>query len=174
MDIRQLTGYYTYRSFINNSKPVNDFNQIKFAEAELYLHVQLDGNVTGMLLFPAEPGTQNKAIMDITGRVENHDSSIVLEFVGQGRPNTDIFDFLYNYNCTMTYSWEKKEEWEKADQQKLCLVGTVIRAKKHGNAQAGVTASFIAVQRNFVEPKEIPEIAIIPSALKMIASKNTG
>jgi hypothetical protein len=171
MDIRQLTGYYTYRSFINNSKPVNDFNQIKFAEAELYLHVQLDGNVTGMLLFPADPGTQNKAIMDITGRVENHDSSIVLEFVGQGRPNTDIFDFLYNYNCTMTYTWEKKEEWEKADQQKLCLVGTVIRAKKHGNEQAGVTASFIAVQRDFVEPKEIPEIAIIPSALKMIASK---
>ena len=36
MDIRQLTGYYTYRSFLNNPIPVDDFNQIKFAEAELF------------------------------------------------------------------------------------------------------------------------------------------
>ena len=62
MDVRQLTGYYTYRSFLNNPIPVDDFNQIKFAEAELFLNVQTDGTITGTLSFPAQSCTSRKTI----------------------------------------------------------------------------------------------------------------
>jgi len=48
--------------------------------------------------------------------------------------------------------------------------------QNHGSddqiAKAGATASFIAVQREFVEPRDIPEVAIIPSALEMVSSRN--
>ena len=50
----------------------------------------------------------------------------------------------------MTLHGKRKRNGKRQIEQKLCLVGTVIRAKKHGNEQAGVTASFIAVQRDFV------------------------
>ena len=36
MEAQELIGYYTYRSFLNNPLPVEDFNKIKFAEAELF------------------------------------------------------------------------------------------------------------------------------------------
>lgn len=170
MDIRQLTGYYTYRSFIDNPKPVNDFNRIKFAEAELYLHVQLDGNVTGMLLFPAEPGTRDKTIMDvINGNVKNNSDQFTIKFTTQGRQNTQISDYLYSFNGIVSHSWKNNAK------QRFSLTGTVLRVQDHGTddqiAKAGVTASFVAVHRDFVEPREIPEIAIIPSALKMVASR---
>ena len=66
MDIRQLTGYYTYRSFLNNPIPVDDFNQIKFAEAETFINVQTDGTITGTLSFPAQSAQAEKLFMDIT------------------------------------------------------------------------------------------------------------
>jgi len=61
----ELTGYYTYRSFLNRQDPVDDFNRIRFAEAELFLNVQIDGTIFGTLSFPAEPGAQEKQFMDI-------------------------------------------------------------------------------------------------------------
>jgi hypothetical protein len=46
----ELSGYYTYRSFIDNHLPVEDFNRIKFFEKEIFLSVDLDGNITGTLI----------------------------------------------------------------------------------------------------------------------------
>jgi hypothetical protein len=171
MDIRQLSGYYTYRSFINNPIPVDDFNRIKFAEAELYLHVRLEGTMTGMLLFPAHPGSQNKAIMDIVeGTAKNLGDQFTSEFIARGRANTAISDFLYSYNGIVSHSWENSLD------QRFSLTGTVLRVQDHGSgdqvAKAGATASFVAVQREFIEPRDILSIAIIPSALEMIASKS--
>lgn len=171
MDIRQLSGYYTYRSFINNPTPVGDFNKIKFAEAELYLHVRLDGTLTGMLLFPAQSGTPSKSIMSIeNGSVKNIGDRFAFEFLARGRPNTEISDYLYSYNGIVSFYWENSVN------QRFSLTGTVLRVQDHGSgeqiAKAGATASFVAVQREFVEPREIPEIALIPSALQMISSKS--
>ncbi len=56
----ELSGYYTYRSFLNNPLPVNDFNKIKLEEAELFLILQDDGTITGTMSFPPEPGTPEK------------------------------------------------------------------------------------------------------------------
>jgi len=67
MITQDLTGYYTYRSFLNNPLAVEDFNKIRFAEAEHFLIVNADGVITGTLSFPAEAGAQEKDFMNITG-----------------------------------------------------------------------------------------------------------
>jgi hypothetical protein len=170
MKSQELIGYYTYRSFLDKVLPVNDFNNIKIDEAELFLTVQDDGTITGSLSFPAEPGASEKSFMDITGNVKNWASPINLEFKGQGRPNTAIFDFVYEYSCSVT------NMWEEGIGQRLALTGTVLRSQDHGSgsqiAKAGLTASFVAVKRDFPEPRDIEGVAIIPSALSMLASKS--
>ena len=181
MEAQELIGYYTYRSFLNNPLPVDDFNKIKFAEAELFLIVQTDGTVSGTLSFPAAPGASQKLFMDITGNVKSWSSPISLEFKGQGRPNTEIFDFLYEYSCSVT------RIWENGIGQRLSLTGTVLQAQDHGSegqvAKAGATASFVAVKRaiwnasqtvliDFTEPRDVMGVAIIPNALSMLASKS--
>lgn len=35
MGAEELTGYYTYRSYVNRPEPIDDFNKLRFAEAEL-------------------------------------------------------------------------------------------------------------------------------------------
>ena len=142
--------------------------------------VQADGMITGTLSFPAEPGASEKLFMDITGNIKSWSSPITLDFKGQGRPNTEIFDYLYEYSCSVT------RIWENGIGQCLCLTGTVLRAHDHGAggqvAKAGATASFVAVKRqiwntaktffiDFTEPRDITGLAIIPSALSMLASK---
>jgi hypothetical protein len=169
IEYKELIGYYTYRSFIDNHLPVNDFNNIKFEEAELFLILHADGTITGTLSFPAESASSEKSFMDITGNVKNWSSPIILEFKAQGRSNTAIFDYLYEFSCSVTHSWEK------GIGQRLCLTGTVLRSQDHGTenqiAKAGVTTSFVAVKRDFPEPKEINGVKIIPNALSMLASK---
>lgn len=170
MEYQELIGYYTYRSFLDNPLPVNDFNNIKSVEAELFLIIHSDGGITGTVSLPAEPGASEKLFMDIIGNVKSWPSPLTLEFKAQGRPNTAIFDYLYEYSCSVTHTWEKGEA------QRLALTGTVLRSQDHGSgnqiAKAGVTASFVAVKRDFPEPRDINGVAIIPSALSMIASKS--
>src|ERR671920_2440523 len=171
MQYQELIGYYTYRSFHDNPLPVNDFNIIKFEEAELFLIIQADGTITGTLSLPPEPGVSEKLFMDITGNVRSGPSPLTLEFKAKGRPDTAIFDNLYEYSCSVTHIWDK------GDSQRLALTGTILRSQDHSsenqNANAGVTtASFVAVKRDFPEPRDINGVAIIPSALSMLASKS--
>lgn len=170
IEYKELVGYYTFRGFIDNQLPVNDFNSIKFTEAELFLIPYSDGKITGTVSFPAEPATSEKLFMDIKGEVKNWTPPITLKFKAQGRPTTEIFDHLYEYSCCVTHVWEKGVG------QRLCLTGTVLRVQDHGRgdqiAKAGVTASFVAVKRDFQEPKDINDVKLIPNALSMLASKS--
>src|SRR5215203_2363133 len=90
----ELSGYYTYRSFLNNPLPVNDFNTIKWEEAELFLILQNDGTITGTISFPPEPGAPEKVFVDIKGKVNNWLPPVTLEFIGKGRSNTEIANIL--------------------------------------------------------------------------------
>ena len=173
MEIEELIGYYTYRSFLNEPSPIEDFNKIKFAEAEteLFLFVQNNGTINGTLSFPAKPMAQEKLFMNITGTVKNRSSPLTLEFTGQGRSNTKISDYMYEYSCSVGHIWEKGEG------QRLSLIGTMLRTQDHNRGEeqiskAGETASFIAVKRDFVEPRDISGVKIIPSALSMVATKS--
>jgi len=167
MEVEILRGYWTYRSFINNPNPVDSFDQIRFGEGELFLNVRQDGNVSGSLSFPAQPGAEFKAFMDITGSVTNW-SPITLRFTGTGRKDTDIFDFKYEYFCSLAHTWEN------GINQRAALVGTIVRSQDHGAgdqvAKAGATASFVAVKRNFVETRDVPGLALLPAARDRMAS----
>ena len=75
MELYELAGYYTYRSFFDNPLVVNDFNTIKSEEAELVLFIHFDGIITGTISFPAEPGSTEKLFIDINGTVNNNSFS---------------------------------------------------------------------------------------------------
>lgn len=165
-DLATLTGYYTYRSFLNREQPVDDFNQIKFAEAEVFLRVGQDGAVSGTLAFPAAPASPRQEFMDFTGKVSAWEP-LRLRLTGKGRAGSAIADFHYEYDATVLPEWG-----DAKPPQVLALAGTVIRAKDHGTAKAGVTASFVAVKRPLVEPRDVPGRALIPEAVAMLGSRS--
>jgi hypothetical protein len=165
MDHHDLTGYFTYRSLLNRQEPASDFDQIRFAEGELFLYVAPDGVIKGTLAFHTDPLASTKDFMDITGRVTAW-TPPTIELEGLGRPGTatDSFDYKYQGSLAPAYP--------DAVRQRPAFVGTVLRAKPHGNAPAGFTASFVAVKRDFLPPKQIPGVALIPEAIDMLASRS--
>ena len=164
MSIDDIAGYFTYRSFRN--QPVGEPNDILFGEGELLLFITDDGGVTGTLAFPADAGAASKEIMDLTGTVTAW-APLTLHFTGRGRADSAIADFEYEYDCRVA------QEWDAASPpQRPSLVGTVRRNKDHGTAKAGVTASFIAVKRDFVEPRTIPGVALHLAAVQMLGERS--
>src|SRR3712207_3108209 len=107
MELYDLAGYYTYRSFLDNPLAITDFNMIKSEEAELFLIIHFDGIITGTLSFPPEPAASEKLFMDINGSVNNTLKHVTLNFTGKGRENTEISDHLYEYSCSVSHTWEK-------------------------------------------------------------------
>ena len=164
MNHDDLTGYYTYRSVLNRPDPTDDFNEIRFGEGELFLWAGPDGAVRGTLGFPADPLAREKDFLDITGRVTGW-SPVTVELEGVGRPGTPTEEFNYKYQAALAPTFPE------AVAQRPTLVGTVVRAKPHGSAPAGVTASLVAVQRDFLRPQKIPRAALIPEAIQMLASR---
>ena len=55
MDQHDLTGYYTYRSLLNEPGPTDDFYAVRFGQGELFLWVGPDGAIRGTRAFPADP-----------------------------------------------------------------------------------------------------------------------
>jgi hypothetical protein len=106
--------------------------------------------------------------MDLSGQVTSW-NPVRLRFTGRGRPNTDIFDYVYDYEG------EVAPAMPGAIGQRLAVTGTVVRSQDHGSgdqiARAGVTASFVAVRRSFVEPRDVPGVGLIKPALDMLASR---
>ena len=145
MEPLELSGYYTFRSLLNNPLPVDDFNRIKLEEAELFLIIHFDGKLTGTLSLPAEPAAPEKLFMNIIGTLNSSLPQTTLQFTAKGRKDTVISDYLYEYSCAVTKTWEKGVD------QLLSLTGTVISSQDHklesSVAKAGETASFVAVKR---------------------------
>lgn len=163
MSIDEAIGYYTYRSFLN--RPVGAPNDILWGEGELFLQISDEGNVTGTLAFPAEAGGGQKDFMDLTGTVTAWDK-LAFRFVGKGREGSAIAEYEYEYDCQVAHEWDPA-----SPPQRTSLVGTVRRNKDHGQAKAGATASFIAVQRDFVEPRTVPGVALIPEVVTMLSDR---
>jgi hypothetical protein len=163
MTIDDAVGYYTYRSFRN--RPVGTPADILFGEGEMLLFISDEGAVSGTLAFPAEAGAEQKDFMDLSGTVTAV-APLSLHFVGKGRAGSAIADFEYEYDCRVALDWENA-----VPPQTPALVGTVRRNRDHGTAKAGVTASFIAVKRDFVEPRSIPGVALIPEAVAMLGNR---
>ncbi|MFE7558401.1 hypothetical protein [Kitasatospora sp. NPDC057500] len=138
MDVMELTGTYTYRSFLELPDPVDDFNRLRFAQATLGLTAGPDGAVNGELIL-SEPGEDPPIIMDMSGTA-SASSRLSFTLTGRGRP--PIADFHYEYDGAVL------RHWEAGVGQRAVLAGTVLRAEPHGGAPAGRTASFLAVRRD--------------------------
>ena len=164
MDPHELSGTYTYRSFINEPKVVGSFGELQFAQAELTLFAGLDGNVTGFLSWPTKADDSERAVMDIEGRmvVRRAAARPPRRHRPQGLGHRDVPLSLRAYACPPL----------ARDRQAAVLSGgSVLRVKDHGTAKAGVTASVIAVSRDFVEPRDIAGVALAPPVVAMLAGK---
>ncbi|MDQ3922835.1 MAG: hypothetical protein M3309_02720 [Actinomycetota bacterium] len=164
MDHHDLTGYYTYRSLLNRQEPADDFNEIRFGEGELFLYVAPDGAIRGTLGFPADPLAGAKDFMDVTGWVTSW-TLPTGELEGVGRSGTGTESFNYKYQGSLAPAYPD------AVRQRPALVGTVLRTKPHGTVAVGFTASFVAVKRDFLPPKQIPGVALVPEAIDMLAAR---
>jgi hypothetical protein len=81
-------------------------------------------------------------VLDLKGTMQTLGSgNITLEVFGTGRPQTPTANWEYDYRAFMT------AKWPNGVNQIPALVGTVIRAKPHDGAPAGVVASFIAIKQ---------------------------
>lgn len=163
MSVDEVIGYYTYRSFLD--RPVGAPNDILWAEGELFLLISDEGIVSGTLAWPASGNVDRTDIMDLSGRVTAWDP-LALRLAGKGRTGTAIADYEYEYDCRVVHEWEFANP-----PQRRSIVGTVRRTKDHGAAKAGATASFIAVQRDFAEPRTVPGVALIPEAVAMLSGR---
>ncbi|GAA1394647.1 hypothetical protein GCM10009639_29020 [Kitasatospora putterlickiae] len=139
MNITELTGTYTYRSFLELPDPVDDFNMLRFAQATLKLAADPGGAVHGELIL-SDPGEEPPVVMDMTGTASAASSRVSFTLSGRGRP--PIADFHYEYDGGVL------RHWETGVNQRTVLAGTVLRAEPHGGAPAGRTASFLAVRRD--------------------------
>lgn len=149
MDLPELTGTYTYRSFQNVPQPVDDFNRLRFAQLELRLRVDGDGAVTGELVFPTADPAAEPGVMDITGKA-GADELTRVALAGRGRGGTATAQFQYDYDGVLLPSWAAGID------QRPTIAGTVLRVAAHGpGAPAGLTASFLAVRRDD-QPGENP------------------
>jgi hypothetical protein len=138
MSAAEMTGTYTYRSFLNRPDPVDDFNKLKFAELELKLTVGADGEISGQLVFT------DSLSMDMVGRVSG-ESPVAFTLTGKGRPGTPIADFHYEYDGRVL------RHWENGINQRMTLAGTVLRAADHGSgaslARAGQAVSLFTARK---------------------------
>jgi hypothetical protein len=83
-------------------------------------------------------------VLDLDGSVRAPDkgSPLSVAIKGHGQAGTKTEGWEYDYDAFLGYQWPNGVD------QVPSLVGTVIRAKPHNGAPAGVTASFIAVKQS--------------------------
>ncbi|QIO54593.1 hypothetical protein HA461_25740 (plasmid) [Rhizobium leguminosarum bv. trifolii] len=140
MTSSNLIGSWTYRSFINNPSPVDGDPdkaiRLFFAEAEFRFEAVSDTEFKGVIDW-------GSGGLDLAGTIKpgSADTPVAFAIVGLGRPGSQTDGWEYDYNGCLGYRWPNGID------QIPSLVGTVIRAKPHGSAPAGFTASFIAVKR---------------------------
>lgn len=137
-----LTGVWTYRSFVNNPAPVDtpdDALRLIFGEGELTIETASpDAGFRATLSFGGA------AVMDLVGDVAAAAGAqpLVASVKGRGRAGSPIADFAYDYVFYAVPAWPDGID------QRQALVGTVIRAADHGGAKKGVTASTITLRRD--------------------------
>jgi hypothetical protein len=140
---QSLAGKWTYRSYLNNPAQVttgpgdaaDKLLALLFAEAVLTFQIPNDTTLTGAIDW-------NGGGLDLQGKISNQGDALTVHIIGNGRAGTDTKDWEYDYHAALAF------QWPNGVNQVPAIVGTVLRAKPHGdNSPAGVTASFIAVRQ---------------------------
>jgi hypothetical protein len=135
-----LAGKWTYRSYVNSTGLVgNDPNKalaLVFGEGVYTLETPSSTAVRGNL------DMGGGFVLDLQGTIEPAgDAPLTVAMAGIGRTGTPTEGWEYDYSAFLAH------EWPNGVDQVPALVGTVIRAKPHNGAPAGVVVSFIAVKQ---------------------------
>ncbi|HEV2955487.1 MAG TPA: hypothetical protein VGX95_05175 [Xanthobacteraceae bacterium] len=135
-----LAGKWTYRSYRNSSDLVGDdpdkAARLIFGEGVFTLATPSTTTVRGNL------DMGGGYVLDLNGTVMPAGAApLTVSMVGTGRTGTPTAGWEYDYFAFLAH------QWPNGVGQIPALVGTVIRAKPHNGAPAGVTASFIAVKQ---------------------------
>jgi hypothetical protein len=130
---------WTYRSFINDPIPVDGnpdkLMDLLFAEATMIFEKAAQpGTVKGVL------DMGSGYFLDLTGTFTAARSPYpaTASIIGTGRAGTPTANWEYDYEVFVV------PDWAQGINQHAAMVGSVLRAKPHNGARAGVTASFIA------------------------------
>jgi hypothetical protein len=130
-----FAGTWTYRSFHNNPKPVQSFDEIRLAQADLVLNEAGPDWLEGTLSFGNSSLKMDGVSTCVEGRWQ-------LRMRAKGRDKTDKAGWVYDYIGEMA------AEWPTGDGQRPAIVGTVIRSVYHDpDRDAGLSYSFVAVKR---------------------------
>jgi len=130
-----FAGTWTYRSFHNNPKPVQSFDEIRLAQADLVLNEAGPDWLEGTLSF-------GKSSLEMAGVSTCVEGRWQLRMRAKGLDKTDTCGWVYDYVGEMA------AEWPTGDGQRPAIVGTVIRSVYHDpDRDAGLSYSFVAVKR---------------------------
>jgi hypothetical protein len=135
----QISGRWTYRSFLNDPALVNGDAAkalaLIFGEGVYTLAEREGREITGAL------DMGGGYVLDITGErrhgAEPHDFRLSL--TGKGRAGTPTEGWQYDYHVAPA------SMWREGVSQVPTLVGATLRALPHNGEPAGVTASVIMV-----------------------------
>ncbi|CAN5268436.1 hypothetical protein BH10PLA2_BH10PLA2_11690 [soil metagenome] len=156
-------GVWTYRSFRNLPHSVDDFNEIRFGQGELFLAGDSEpGKLRGQLAFRSNPIQPDDGRMTLHGSVQAG-NPLTVRFQGVGVVDTSAAGWVYDYVGYLV------PDWPDGKAQQTALVGSVIRSVPHNGQPAGYVGSFVAVLHNFLEPRLV--IPLPPPVLAMLASK---
>jgi len=143
-----LFGVWTYRSFYNKTDSVKTLNDLLLAEGQIVFETAADGAIRGELTFPG-----SDARLTLVGSLQTGVPTTA-RFQGVGDDSTSAKGWIYDYLCYLVPSWPNGQG------QVAALVGSVIRTVPHAGSggtirPAGAVYSFVAVNRGFVEPREV-------------------
>lgn len=134
-----IEGKWTYRSFHNRPEAVGGDAekalQLIFAEAEFTFQPPSGSTLEGKIDWPGGG-------LDLRGTIRPglEANSFFVDLVGSGRLGTSTAGWEYDYHAQLAH------HWPNGVNQRPALVGSVLRAKRHGSSPAGYVASFIAVK----------------------------
>jgi hypothetical protein len=137
----EFAGSWTYRSFRNNISVVHktapqNTDELILQEADFKLETSTDWwKLQGAIVWPDRS-------LDLTGVVRpgGGGQPVSFEIAGTGRAGTATADWQYYYRGYLT------QTWRDGGGQSPALVGSVMRAKPHGEAATAVVP-FIALKR---------------------------
>lgn len=171
-----FNGIWTYRSLINNPKPLDlrteqlreTIDGFIFGQGELVFYKNFGGQLAGELkLYGDDESKTFLTTFSLIGSIEGG-SPPVVRLQGKGKVNDENGveeEWVYDYLGYPVPSWPN------GSKQRPSIVGSVIRTVPHseGKARAGAVATFVAVKQDFPEPRNI--IPLEKSVVDMLGSK---
>jgi hypothetical protein len=137
-----LSGNWTYRSYLNDPALIGNDAQkaldMIFGEGQIRFTTADGRNFKAVLDFGGG------AVMDLFGTAVAGQGvgPQVLQITGTGREGTSTAKWVYQYLGYVV------PNWAEGVNQVPAIVGTVVRTIPHGDGEAGVVASFVAIKQS--------------------------